>query len=78
MRGLFTKEEYERQTGHSSKMADESYTDEEAYAIQLSESIEEKLIENIQKYISKDDLQNEKALDKYIDQILEEKAAKKK
>lgn len=49
MRGLFTKEEYERQTGHSSKMADESYTDEEAYAKHLSESIEEKLIQNIQK-----------------------------
>ena len=36
------------------------------------------LKQKIQNYISKDGLQNEKALDKYIDQILEEKAAKKK
>ena len=34
--------------------------------------------QKIQNYISKKALQNEKALDKYIDQILEEKAAKKK
>ena len=40
----------------------------------LSNSVERK----IHNYISKDSLQNEKALDKYIDQILEEKAAKKK
>ena len=33
------------------------------------------LKQKIQNYISKDGLQNEKALDKYIDQILEEKAA---
>ena len=36
------------------------------------------LKQKIQNYISKDGLQNEKALDNYIDQILEEKAAKKK
>jgi hypothetical protein len=40
----------------------------------FSNSVERK----IHNYISKDSLQNEKALDKYIDQILEEKAAKKK
>ena len=40
----------------------------------LSNSAERK----IQNYISKDSLQNEKALDKYIDQILEEKAVKTK
>ena len=40
----------------------------------LSNSVERK----IHNYISKDSLQNEKALDKYIDQILEEKATKKK
>ena len=40
----------------------------------LSNSVERK----IHNYISKDSLQNEKALDKYIDQILEKKAAKKK
>lgn len=36
------------------------------------------LKQKIQNYISKDGLQNEKVLDNYIDQILEEKAAKKK
>ena len=36
------------------------------------------LRQKIQNYISKDGLQNQKALDKYIDQILEEKAIKKK
>lgn len=41
---------------------------------QLKDSMKRK----IQNYISKDGIQNEKALDKYIDQILEEKAAKKK
>ena len=40
----------------------------------LSNSVERK----IHIYISKDSLQNEKALDKYIDQILEEKAVKTK
>lgn len=40
----------------------------------LSNSVERK----IHNYISKDSLQNERALDKYIDQILEEKAIKKK
>jgi hypothetical protein len=44
------------------------------YLFSLSNSVERK----IHNYISKNSLQNEKALDKYIDQILEEKAAKKK
>jgi len=41
-------------------------------------SVKGPLKQKIQNYISKDGLQNEKAIDKYIDQILEEKAAKKK
>ena len=40
--------------------------------------IRESMKRKVQNYISKDGFQNEKALDKYIDQILEEKAAKKK
>ena len=40
----------------------------------LSNSVQKR----VHDYISRDGLQNEKALDKYIDQILEEKAAKKK
>ena len=41
-------------------------------------SVKDSMKRKIQNYISKDTLQNEKALDKYIDQILEEKSAKKK
>ena len=41
-------------------------------------SVKDSMKQKIQNYISKEGLQNEKALDKYIDQILEEKAAKKK
>ena len=41
-------------------------------------SVKDSMKRKIQNYITKDGLQNEKALDKYIDQILEEKAAKKK
>jgi hypothetical protein len=40
----------------------------------LSDSVQNR----VQDYISRDGLQNEKALDKYIDQILEEKAVKRK
>ncbi|MDA9057541.1 zinc-ribbon domain-containing protein, partial [Flavobacteriaceae bacterium] len=39
--------------------------------------LDNKLVSNIKEYQSKDDLQNEKGLDKYIDKILTEKAEKK-
>ena len=38
--------------------------------------LDAKLVSNINIYQSKDGLQNEKGLDKYIDQILTEKAEK--
>ena len=41
-------------------------------------ALADKTVSKIKEYQLKDGLQNEKALDKYIDQILEEKAAKKK
>ncbi len=39
--------------------------------------LDQKLISRIKEYQSKDDLQNEKGLEKYIDKILTEKADKK-
>ena len=39
--------------------------------------LDAKLVSNIKEYQSKDGLQNEKGLDKYIDKILTEKAEKK-
>ena len=39
--------------------------------------LDAKLVSNIKEYQSKDDLQNEKGLEKYIDKILTEKAEKK-
>jgi len=41
-------------------------------------SVKDSMKSKIHNYFSKDGLQNEKALDKYIDQILEEKASRKK
>ena len=38
--------------------------------------LDAKLVSNIKEYQSKDDLQNEKGLEKYIDKILTEKAEK--
>ena len=40
--------------------------------------LDAKMVSRIKECQSKDDLQNEKGLDKYIDQILTEKANKKK
>ena len=40
--------------------------------------LDTRLVSRIKEYQSKDDLQNEKGLEKYIDQILSEKANKKK
>ena len=39
--------------------------------------LDSKLVSKIKAYQSKDDLQNEKGLEKYIDKILTEKAEKK-
>ena len=39
--------------------------------------LDAKLVSNIKAYQSKDGLQNEKGLDKYIDKILTEKTGKK-
>ncbi|MDB4377297.1 zinc-ribbon domain-containing protein, partial [Akkermansiaceae bacterium] len=41
-------------------------------------SLDSKIISKINKYLALDSIQNEKALDKYIDMILEEKAERKK
>jgi hypothetical protein len=39
--------------------------------------LEDKLVSKIEEYQAKDELQNEKGLDRYIDKILTEKAEKK-
>ena len=39
--------------------------------------LDAKLVSKIKEYQSKEDLQNEKGLDRYIDKILTEKAEKK-
>ena len=41
-------------------------------------TLDKRTLNKIDKYINKDGLQNEKGLDKYIDQILTEKAERKK
>ena len=41
-------------------------------------SIEAKRIKKIEKYLLKDEIQNEKGLDAYIDMILTEKAERRK
>ena len=42
-----------------------------------SYKLDKRTITKIEKYLAKAELQNQKALDKYIDQILTEKAEKK-
>ena len=52
-------------------------TDNLLKQIMTSYKLDKRTITKIEKYMLKDELQNQKALDKYIDQILTEKAEKK-
>ena len=52
-------------------------TDNLLKQIMTTYKLDKRTITKIEKYLLKDELQNEKALDKYIDQILTEKAEKK-